>query len=162
MFHVNHLPADDSHEILSLIFHKNEDRYHKMCPLLYSWLGLEWSTHYHLVEQCASRFVKIHFLMKGVLYHFLPLFFSRERSGLVVECLTWDQKAAGLSLTSVTALCPWARHINPSLELVQPRKTHPYITERLLMGHKESNQKKKKKKSSWKPTSEYDQEMPQS
>ena len=38
---------------------------------------------------------------------------------------------------------PWARHIYPSLELVQPRKTHPYITERLLMGRKESNQANK-------------------
>ena len=33
-----------------------------------------------------------------------------------------------------------AGHINPSLVLVQPRKTRPFITERLLMGHKESNQ----------------------
>ena len=31
----------------------------------------------------------------------------------------------------------------PSLVLVQPRKTRPYITERLLMGRKESNQTKK-------------------
>ena len=31
----------------------------------------------------------------------------------------------------------------PSLVLVQPRKTRPYITERLLMGCKESNQTKK-------------------
>ena len=31
---------------------------------------------------------------------------------------------------------------NPSLVLVQPRKTGPYITERLLMGRKESNQTK--------------------
>ena len=46
----------------------------------------------------------------------------------------------GSSLTGATALCPWARHINPSLVLVQPRKTRPFITERLLMGHKESNQ----------------------
>ena len=38
---------------------------------------------------------------------------------------------------------PWARHINPSLVLVQPRKTRPYITESLLMGCKESNQTKK-------------------
>ena len=30
-----------------------------------------------------------------------------------------------------------------SLVLVQPRKTHPYITERLLMGRKESNQTNK-------------------
>ena len=34
----------------------------------------------------------------------------------------------------------------PSLVLVQPRKTRPYITERLLMGRKESNQTKKKQK----------------
>ena len=35
---------------------------------------------------------------------------------------------------------PNARNINPSLVLVQPSKTRPYITERLLMGRKESNQ----------------------
>ena len=35
-----------------------------------------------------------------------------------------------------------SKNINPSLVLVQPRKTHPFITERLLMGHKESNQAK--------------------
>ena len=31
---------------------------------------------------------------------------KRERSGLVVECLTRDREAAGLSLTRVTVLCP--------------------------------------------------------
>ena len=67
----------------------------------------------------------------------------RERSGSVVECLTRDRRAAGSSLTSVTVLCPLARHINPSLVLVQPRMTSPYITERLLMGRKESNQTNK-------------------
>ena len=35
-----------------------------------------------------------------------------------------------------------SKNINPSLVLVQPRKTCPFITERLLMGHKESNQTK--------------------
>ena len=35
-----------------------------------------------------------------------------------------------------------SKNINPSLVLVQPRKTPPFITERLLMGHKESNQTK--------------------
>ena len=34
------------------------------------------------------------------------------------------------------------KNINPSLVLVQTRKTGPYITERLLMGRKESNQTK--------------------
>ena len=32
-----------------------------------------------------------------------------ERSGSVVYCLTRDRRAAGSSLTGVTALCPWAR-----------------------------------------------------
>ena len=35
-----------------------------------------------------------------------------------------------------------SKNIIPSLVLVQPRKTQPYITERLLMGPKESNQTK--------------------
>ena len=37
----------------------------------------------------------------------------------------------------------FSKKINPSLVLVQPRKTRPYITERLLMGCKESNQTNK-------------------
>ena len=36
-----------------------------------------------------------------------------------------------------------SKNINPSLVLVQPRKTRPFITERLLMGRKQSNQKEK-------------------
>ena len=55
-------------------------------------------------------------------------------------------RAAGSGLTGVTVLCPLARHINPSLELVQPKKTCPYITKRLLMGRKESNQTSKQNK----------------
>ena len=35
------------------------------------------------------------------------------------------------------------KNINPSLVLVQPRKTRPFITERLLMERKESNQTNK-------------------
>ena len=69
----------------------------------------------------------------------------RERSGLVIERLNRDRGAAGSSLAGVTALCPRARHINPSLVLVQPRKTLFYITARVLMGRKESNQTNKNK-----------------
>ena len=36
-----------------------------------------------------------------------------------------------------------SKNINPRLVLVQPRKTHPFIIERLLMGSKESNQANK-------------------
>ena len=72
--------------------------------------------------------------------YFFLLFF-RERCGSVVECLTRDRKAAGSSLTGVTALWFLSKtHIYPSLVLVQPKKTRLYITERLLMGRKESNQ----------------------
>ena len=41
-----------------------------------------------------------------------------------------------------------SKNINPSLVLVQPRKTCPFITERLLMGRKESNQTNKQTGSS--------------
>ena len=61
----------------------------------------------------------------------------RKHSGSVV---TRDRGAA---VSSLTALGPWATHINPSFVLVQPRKTLPYITVRLLMGGKESNQTNK-------------------
>ena len=37
-----------------------------------------------------------------------------------------------------------SKNINPSLVLVQHRKARPYITERLLMGRKESNQTNKR------------------
>ena len=38
----------------------------------------------------------------------------------------------------------FSKNINPSLVLVQPRKTRPFITERLLMGRKEPNQTNQK------------------
>ena len=55
-----------------------------------------------------------------------------EHSGSVVESLTRDQRDLGLSLTRVSVLCPCGRYIKPSLVLVQPRKTCPDITEKLL------------------------------
>ena len=57
-----------------------------------------------------------------------------EHSGSVVECLTRYQGAEGWSLTGATVLCPLARHINPSLVLVQPKKTRPDVAESLLTG----------------------------
>ena len=72
---------------------------------------------------------------------------SGERSGSVVESLTQDGGATGSSFTSVTVLCPWASHINPRLVLVQPKTTRPHITDRLLMGRKESS--KQTAESAW-------------
>ena len=55
----------------------------------------------------------------------------------VVECLTQDQGFEPHRRHCVVSL---SKTIYPSLVLAQPRKTRPYITERLLMGCKESNE----------------------
>ena len=57
-----------------------------------------------------------------------------KHSGSVVECLIRDRGVAGWSLIGVTVLCLWARHVYPCLVLVQPRKTRPHITEKMLTG----------------------------
>ena len=109
-----------------------------MCPL--------WTLY--LVSSCLIFFflgyhgqkkIKVYwqaFLSKFTYTLYLQKF-HRERSGSVVEWWTRDRRAAGSSLTGVTVLCPLSKNINPSLVLVQPRKTCPFKTERLLMGRKE-------------------------
>ena len=62
----------------------------------------------------------------------------------VAECLTTEGPQVRASPASLRC-GPWARHIYPSLVLVLPRKNRPYITERLLMGRKESNQTNEQK-----------------
>ena len=66
---------------------------------------------------------------------------TRERSGSVV--VLDSRPTAGVESPASLRCGPYARHIYPSLVLVKPRKIRPYITERLLMGRKESNQTKK-------------------
>ena len=62
-------------------------------------------------------------LIRGdLLLLLLLLLLLSERSCEVVQCPT-------RSLTGGTALCPEARHINPCLVLVQPRRTRLDITE---------------------------------
>ena len=60
-----------------------------------------------------------------------------------VECLTRDR---GFEPHQRHCLVSLSKNINPSLVLVQPRKTRPFIIEILLMGCKESNQTKNKQK----------------
>ena len=60
----------------------------------------------------------------------------------MVDSLSRDRNAADSSLTGVTVV-PLSKNINPSLVLVQPRKSRPIITERLLMGRNEPNQTNK-------------------
>ena len=60
--------------------------------------------------------------------------FVMERMRMFTDLHTYGQHHVIQSLS---------KNINPSLVLVQPRKTRPFITERLLMGRKESNQTNK-------------------
>ena len=84
-------------------------------------------------------------------------FFLGFSVGAVVECLTRDLEATGSRLTDITALWSLSNtHLFYLIELVQPRKSRPCLTERLLMGRKESNQTKA---SQWAtPTSRFKQE----
>ena len=59
--------------------------------------------------------------------------------------LTLDSRPKGRGFEPHRRHCvvSLSKNINPSLVLVLPRKTRPFITERLLMGRKESNQTNK-------------------
>ena len=61
---------------------------------------------------------------------------------LSIYCRSYVERKKSLT-SSDKNLLKNARHNNPSLVLVQPRKPSPYITERLLMGRKESNKTNK-------------------
>ena len=50
-------------------------------------------------------------------------------------------RGRGLELHQCHCVGSLSKNINPSLVLVQPRKTRPYITERLLMGVKKQIKK---------------------
>ena len=71
---------------------------------------------------------------RGLISWLLFVMFKRSS---VVDCLARDQGAAGSSLTGVTAFWSLSKtYFYPSLVLVQPRKTRPFLTEILLMGRK--------------------------
>ena len=65
--------------------------------------------------------------------------FSRGRSGSVVDCLTRDRGAAGSSLTGVAALWSLSKTHLSKLSTGSTQEDHPCLTERLLMGCKQSN-----------------------
>ena len=65
----------------------------------------------------------------------------------MAQCRVLDSRPKGRGFEPHRRHCvvSLSKNINPSLVLVQPRKTRPFITERLLMGRKESNQTNKNK-----------------
>ena len=48
----------------------------------------------------------------------------------------WRRKGRGFEPHRHHCVVSFSKNINPSLVLVQPRKTRPFINERLLMGIK--------------------------
>ena len=73
----------------------------------------------------------------------LSLFLKLLKQGvqwLSGRVLDSKPRGPGLEPHRHHCLVSLSKNINPSLALVQPRKTRPFITERLLMGRKESNQ----------------------
>ena len=73
----------------------------------------------------------------------LNIFFSLGAQWLSGRVLDSRPKGRGFEPHRRHCVVFLSKNINPSLVLVQPRKTRPYITEILLMGRKELNQTNK-------------------
>ena len=74
----------------------------------------------------------------------LSLRYSSGAQWLSGRVLDWRPRSRGFKPHQRHCVVSLSKAHYPSLVLVQPRKTCPYITERLLVGHKESNQTNKK------------------
>ena len=104
----------------------------------YSQWRPRWNAALCCISSVSALFARIKRNFQGMKY-----IIWKGAQWLSGRVLDMKPRVAGSSLTGVTALCPWARRIYPSLVLVQPRKTHPFITERLLMGSNLKNQTNK-------------------
>ena len=78
-------------------------------------------------------------IYNGPSWHYLKLWGAQWLSGRVLDS---RPRGRGFEPHRCHCVVSLSKNISPSLVLVQPRKTRPFITERLLMGHKESNQTK--------------------
>ena len=81
--------------------------------------------------------------MLGKSWQNLDVFLSRMLGAQWLSGRVLDSRPKGRGFEPHQRHCvvSLSKNINPSLVLVQPRKTRPYIAERLLMGHKESKTK---------------------
>ena len=85
----------------------------------------------HSIENCFPIYIQKSFHMRqGVQWPSGRVFDSRLRGH-------------GFEPHRCHCVVSLSKNINHSLVLVQPRKTCPFLTERLLMGGKESNQTNK-------------------
>ena len=88
----------------------------------------------HFSSQLSIQFI-VHYLAKGLQF---TSWFTAHYS--VYFMVYYSSQCSQFASPASLRCGPWARHIYHSLVLVQPRKTGPYITERFLIGRKESNQ----------------------
>ena len=84
-----------------------------------------------------------HGFSNNIAIWWLPNLFAMEFWGLNGRVLDSRRLAAGFEPHRHRCVVSLSKNINPSLVLVQPRKTRPFKTESLLMGRKESNQTNK-------------------
>ena len=92
-----------------------------------------------LVLQINIIFLGLYLVQHKLFYNDLCVLGAQWLSGRVLDSRPrgrWYEPHRRHHVVSLS------KNINPSLVLVQPRKTHPFITERLLMGRKETNQTK--------------------
>ena len=78
--------------------------------------------------------------------HFIVPYICNQKGAQCLSGRVLDSRPKGRGFEPHRRHCvvSLSKNINPSLVLVQPRKTRPFITERLLMGRKESNPTKTK------------------
>ena len=96
--------------------------------------------YYSEIESCKSRPIEQKFQLFCVA--------ARHRGAQWLSGRVLDSRPKGRGFEPHRRHCvvSLSKNINPSLVLVQPMKTRPFITERLLMGRKETNQTNKQTK----------------
>ena len=116
--------------------------YFIMISLSYSWILDEERI------KCYSSIVQ--FLGVGILsyrdfcsYHENYIYHDNYNRRAWVLLSVLRQRSRGFEPHRRHCVVSLSKNINPSIVRLQSRKTRPFITERLLMGHKESNQTNK-------------------
>ena len=101
---------------------------------------------YNMMITCSEQIQPGHPSLKCRLVMISYVFITTKWGGSAVaqwQVLDLRPRGWGSSLSSITALWSLSKTHYPSLILVQPRKIPPWLTERLLMGRKKSNQTNK-------------------
>ena len=117
---------------VSYKFHRTPDRQSRFIPQVHDLLGQPSYILSHIQKSVSN-------------FHLCQLFTIKvvRAQWLSVRMLNSRPKGRGFETHRRHCVVSLSKNINPSLILVQSRKTRPFITERLLMGHKESNQTNK-------------------